>query len=414
MKIAVVAPTWGRETSSDQSYLAALARSLAGQHTVRILAAPEPPAPANPVSRPRPVNPASLAGGGASRSGAHAARPASPADLAVETIRPSAMDRLPSWLAASAFGQPLMRWALAPALDELIAWADSVVVPLSPDPLAQAAAHRARIANKLALVPSTTGEPARADRGLARAARAVFTGTRTGARALIVAGWAPDRIAITGLIPESASTPEPALFRRRYRVPGPFILYDGPTRDAAYELMRSAVGLVWHKRPEATFVFLAPTADGRRVTRTSHAGHMLHISGHDDSERASAFASCAVACAAGPLATSGALVADAWHRARPVVAVDSPAARELLADGTGGCLAPADAHELAAALLRLLSDPARADRLGLEGQKRLRETHAPARLHELFTERLDHRERAVLPALPPPAWRAPEPQVRAQ
>lgn len=406
MKIAIVAPRWGRETTSDQTYLVALARALSEHHAVRILTGPEPAEPPrNPTSRPGlaavtaslpPPRPTESATSQTAGESGRAPQPealcesdrATPS-LDMVRVRAHAVDRLPRWFAGSALGRPVLRWALGHHIEAQVEWADAVIVPDGADALALAAAQLARVAGKLTLLPRTAEPvPAPVDPALARAAGVLLTATRAGARALVARGWSAERVAITGLVAEASVAADPAAFRRRYRVAGPFVLYAGEIGDAGYELIRNTVGLVWHKRPEATFVFVSATRGGRRNTRTSHSGHMLHLAGLDEVERGSAIAAASLVCVAGPLPATGAAVADAWFRGRPVVATDSAAARELLADGTAGCLTPADAHELAAAMLRLITDPAMADRLGSEGQRRLREQHAPVRLAALIAERI--------------------------
>lgn len=487
MKIAIVAPHWGTETTSDALYLTALARSLAGRHTVRILAPPERPGPLSPISNPgRQVSPA---GRGASHSGAHAARPAGPASdlivgpalrrddpeeelptpalerrttprgalpgspksspaagsapyastaprantaphlnaaptadsaprarprtsvrlparanptlpadpsavasgLTVERATTHALDRLPRWLTTAALGHPLVTWALGPQLASLIDWADAVLVPGGEaDLLVLAAARLARARGRsLALLPrlaDTAAPPAPVDPSLARSAT-LLTATRAGARALIASGWPADRFALTGPIPAASGPTDVEGFRRRYRIPGPFVLCSGQYADSSSELLRNAIGLVWHKRPEATFVFVSSARSERRTTRTSHAGHLLQLSGLDELEHASAAAAAALVAVPGALCAAGVAIADAWSHARPVIASESPAARELLGDGAAGHVTPPDAHELAAAILRLLTDPAQADRLGAEGARRLREHRVDQRLEALLTDR---------------------------
>ncbi|MDX6646335.1 MAG: hypothetical protein QOK40_2062 [Miltoncostaeaceae bacterium] len=72
-------------------------------------------------------------------------------------------------------------------------------------------------------------------------------------------------------------------------------------------------------------------------------------------------------------------VHQAMAAARPVVTADTPAARELLADGRDALLVPAgDPDALAAALRRLGSDPELRLRLGEAARRRYLEVGAPA------------------------------------
>jgi alpha-1,3/alpha-1,6-mannosyltransferase len=62
---------------------------------------------------------------------------------------------------------------------------------------------------------------------------------------------------------------------------------------------------------------------------------------------------------------------EAMAARRPVVAVKSGGPLEIVADGETGVLAPPDAQAFAAAVARLICDPAAADRMGKAGRRRV-------------------------------------------
>lgn len=154
MKIAIVAPCWERESTADQIYLAALSRLLAERHPVRILTGPE----LVDLPRGRTAPAPGIAGQSShvvSRCGLPAVGPAgsatTTASLTVDRLPASAGDRLPTWLAGSALARPLVRWSLAPVLDEMITWADAVLIPESGEALVSTLIYLA--ATALPLLP---------------------------------------------------------------------------------------------------------------------------------------------------------------------------------------------------------------------------------------------------------------------
>jgi phosphatidylinositol alpha-1,6-mannosyltransferase len=75
--------------------------------------------------------------------------------------------------------------------------------------------------------------------------------------------------------------------------------------------------------------------------------------------------------AAGQFEGFGLVYAEAAHAGRPSIAGRAGAAPEVVIDGETGLLAiPDDPVAFASAALRLLEDPALADRLGLAAQER--------------------------------------------
>jgi glycosyltransferase involved in cell wall biosynthesis len=64
----------------------------------------------------------------------------------------------------------------------------------------------------------------------------------------------------------------------------------------------------------------------------------------------------------------GAVYLEAWLLGRPVVGVDIPAVRDVINDGVDGYVSPPEPAALAARILSLLDDPARADRMGAVGR----------------------------------------------
>jgi glycosyltransferase involved in cell wall biosynthesis len=207
----------------------------------------------------------------------------------------------------------------------------------------------------------------------------VLVATGSDRRHLTRAGVPADRVFVTGCGPGilPCGSTAAAGFRRRYHVAGPVVLClgggDPCRRDAPLD---RAMGMVWHRRPEVTFVCLTERgASGRRTTRTSRGGHLIEIAGPSPGERAAVFGASSIVCLPSPDPLHGTAILDGWTFERPVVATRSADVEELLGDGRGGICVEADPHDLATALVRLLVDRSLADRMGAGGALKLKERY---------------------------------------
>jgi len=77
------------------------------------------------------------------------------------------------------------------------------------------------------------------------------------------------------------------------------------------------------------------------------------------------------------------ILLEAAACARPIVATDIPGCRELVTDGVNGLLVPVkDANALAAALERLIADPALGERMGRAGREKVVAELSDTRINE--------------------------------
>ncbi|HMQ35834.1 MAG TPA: glycosyltransferase, partial [Chloroflexaceae bacterium] len=131
-------------------------------------------------------------------------------------------------------------------------------------------------------------------------------------------------------------------------------------------------------RPELAHTHLAVAGDGpdrprleALVAGRGLAGRVTLL-GHRDDAPAVLPAADAVVVPSLNSESSPNVILEAWAARRPVVASAVAGVPELLADGETGLLVPpGDAAALAAALRRLLDDPALAARLGAAGRREL-------------------------------------------
>jgi alpha-1,3/alpha-1,6-mannosyltransferase len=102
-------------------------------------------------------------------------------------------------------------------------------------------------------------------------------------------------------------------------------------------------------------------------------------------QRLELLASCLCLIHTPPAEHFGLVPLEAMACGRPVVAVDRGGPRETVVDGETGFLRSADAGSFAAALAELITDPARADRMGRAGAARAEKHFSSA----VFGSRLD-------------------------
>ena len=69
------------------------------------------------------------------------------------------------------------------------------------------------------------------------------------------------------------------------------------------------------------------------------------------------------------------VILEAWSVAAPVVAIDTPASRSIVANGRDGFLVPPEPASFAEAVISTLGDPDLAKRMGLAGQAKVRQTY---------------------------------------
>lgn len=93
----------------------------------------------------------------------------------------------------------------------------------------------------------------------------------------------------------------------------------------------------------------------------------------DQPSREAAYAACDVFCLPSAHESFGIVFVEAWSFGKPVICGTALPPREWIVDGVNGLHASQDPSELAAASVRLLSDPALAVRLGAAGRTLQRE-----------------------------------------
>jgi glycosyltransferase involved in cell wall biosynthesis len=174
-----------------------------------------------------------------------------------------------------------------------------------------------------------------------------------------------ERVHVTGVGPVIAEIPPLA--------PDPAtVLFVGrKERYKGYAALCSAAPLVWRQRPDARFVAIGQR--GWRAQTPPRDPRWVELGIVDERAKAEAYARATVLAMPSDHETFGHTYLEAWAASRPVIAGDIPPLQEVVREGVDGLHVPNDPRALAAAILRILVDPAAAARMGRAGHERLLE-----------------------------------------
>ena len=222
-------------------------------------------------------------------------------------------------------------------------------------------------------------------------------------RYVVRGGVEERRVAVVGHGVNVSGHGDSARMRQRLGIEGPLVLYLG--RKAAYKgfgRTLAAAPRVWKAVPEAHFVLAGPDEDDetamlrkkhREVLRDPRVHELGFVS---DEERDDLYAACTVYCQPSQAEAYGLVYLEAWAYGTPVVALDIPTLRELIAGAGGGLVTPEQPEAVAEALVRLLGDEALCNRLGEAGRERAEQStwqRVADRLSEIYREaRADRKE----------------------
>jgi glycosyltransferase involved in cell wall biosynthesis len=204
------------------------------------------------------------------------------------------------------------------------------------------------------------------------------------AKALVIGGGSSNGVDVERFAPTPASLQRARELRAELGIePGaPVIGFVGRlTRDKGIVELAEAFARLRERRPEARLLLVGDHEDGDPVPEATrrmleddpgviHAGWVQDVAPY--------FHVCDVVAL--PTYREGFpnIAVEAASAAKPVVTTDATGARDAVVDGETGLIVPVrDAPALAAALDRLLASPAWAGQLGLNGQRRARESFHP-------------------------------------
>ncbi|MFN8533202.1 MAG: glycosyltransferase family 4 protein [Dehalococcoidia bacterium] len=209
--------------------------------------------------------------------------------------------------------------------------------------------------------------------GIAR--RAALTVAMTPFERDQIASWgvAPDRLVVCPGGPIVANTPDPTAFRQRHGLgDDPVVLFLGrQVRQKGRDRLIAAAGEVWLHAPRTRFVLAGPIPPAMAVRDNQLDPRLLNLGELSFEEKSAALAACTVLCVPSEVESLGLVYLEAWAMRRPVVALRLPVLEHVIADGEDGLLTDRSPAAVAEALLALIHDPARADRLGETGFRKV-------------------------------------------
>jgi glycosyltransferase involved in cell wall biosynthesis len=178
-------------------------------------------------------------------------------------------------------------------------------------------------------------------------------------------GVPAQRIRLAPLGPAVSSGGDSARFRGQHALgTAPVVLFVG-RRDPykGYDALLQAFSLAQRQVASARLVTI-----GSGSTQAPLPG-VLDLGSVDDATKADALAACDVFCMPSSDEAFGLVYVEAWSYGKPVVVGPAPAARELVAHGQTGLHVSQEPGPIADALVRLMSDPALARRMGEAGRR---------------------------------------------
>ena len=198
--------------------------------------------------------------------------------------------------------------------------------------------------------------------------------------AYCAAGVEPRRIRKVGVPAPTQNLCDPAAFAVTYPVGRPMVLYVGAKRwYKGCDLLLQSAPLLWRDFPNATFVFIGPSATDWQHTSKQHRDpRIMDLAWVPEDVRDSAFAAADVVCLPSRSEILPNVVLEAWAARKPVVVSDIAALRELVSGA--GVTAPLDPVKLAEALGGLLRHPDLSSRFGAEGFRRTKEEFSRDRI----------------------------------
>lgn len=153
--------------------------------------------------------------------------------------------------------------------------------------------------------------------------------------------------------------------RRRYRIDGPLVVFLGVRRSyKGFDLLLQAAPHVAQAVAKTTFAFLGP---GDPVPDRVGGARIIDAGFVDERERAGWLEAADLLCLPSEAEIFPVSVLEAWSVYTPVVLSDIPSLAELAARSGGGVAVPREARALASTIASLLLDAERLRRLGVAG-----------------------------------------------
>jgi glycosyltransferase involved in cell wall biosynthesis len=205
------------------------------------------------------------------------------------------------------------------------------------------------------------------DFDLYRRADALFVQTEVERDHLERHGVSATRLFLSAPGPDCSLDGHGDRFRRAYGLSDrPIVLFIGrKSRGKGYHDLRRAMPAVAERVPGALLVSIGVDAEPPYPDLPDSLLLDLGVASHR--LKADALAACGVMCLPSDGESFGLVYVEAWAYAKPVIALDTPASRAVIDDGTTGMLVADRRADLVEVLGRVLSDPTGAAEMGRQG-----------------------------------------------
>lgn len=197
----------------------------------------------------------------------------------------------------------------------------------------------------------------------------VFCQSQFEAKHLILRGVTRSKLVVCGLPPMCEPDGDGVEFRTARRIVGPSVLFVGRrVAEKGFQSLVRAWPLVMTRFPTAVLCIAGEDGpNASELLATIPADNLCDLGTPDQKTIADAFGACDIFCMPSSDESFGIAYAEAWSYAKPVICGPAPAPREWIQDGSTGLHAAQDPTDLAAAIMSLLADPARASEMGKAG-----------------------------------------------
>jgi glycosyltransferase involved in cell wall biosynthesis len=207
------------------------------------------------------------------------------------------------------------------------------------------------------------------DLALYRGADGIFVQSPAEHRHLEQLGIRRNRMHLCGLGPDVPLDGDARAFRSRAGIgERPVVLFVGrKSRTKGYHQLREATAALRRRVPDALLVVIGQDYDPPYPDLPPEG--VLDLGEADQATKAGALAACDVLCVPSSSEAFGIVYVEAWAYAKPVVALDTPASRALIAPEETGLLVSDRGRALVEALARVLADDRLRAALGAAGQR---------------------------------------------
>ena len=177
--------------------------------------------------------------------------------------------------------------------------------------------------------------------------------------------------------------PSGSIFRNKYSVPGPLVLFAG--RRESYKglhILFEVFERIVKKVPTARLVVIGPKGNGKPLPRTPWCIDQGKVS---EKEKAEIFSASDILCVPSASESLGLVYLEAWYCAKPVIARKIPVTEEIIEHEADGLLVDKNPDNLHNALLELIRNKEKREKIGKTGKEKYDQYYSNRIIKEKMT-----------------------------